>query len=56
VIERTVHISKNFGQADEHDRQQHQKLSPSERQKAAAYLKKKIFGSNVKDVRACHRN
>lgn len=55
MIDRVVTISRSHREAAEKDRRQHFQMTPAERQKAAAVLKKKIYGISCPDVRASHR-
>lgn len=50
-MERIVHISHNFTDAEKWDIQQQINASPDERQKAARELKLRYYGKNCPDVR-----
>ncbi len=50
-IERIIHISKNFQDAEVWDILQHVQMSPEKRQQAAAELRKRAYGKDVPDVR-----
>lgn len=54
-MERIVHKARSFKAADEWDIRQHVELSPRERQQIARELKRRVYGTAVPDVRACHR-
>ena len=43
--------SKNFKEAEEWDVLQHARLTPEQRLKAAAELKKRVFGDGVPGIR-----
>ncbi|HLR24437.1 MAG TPA: hypothetical protein VK112_01135 [Fodinibius sp.] len=50
-MKRTVHIAKNYKEAEQWDIQQILRMSPEERQQASAALKKRVYGNNNPDVR-----
>jgi hypothetical protein len=50
-MKRVFHKSKNFKEAEEWDVLQHARLTPEQRLKAAAELKKRAFGKNVPSIR-----
>ncbi len=50
-MERTVHISKNFKDAEDWDIEQQISMTPRERQSVARALKEKYYGKNPPDVR-----
>ncbi len=54
-MERIVHKSKSFNQAEEWDIFQHIRLTPEERQKVAAELRKRVYGEKTVDVRENER-
>ena len=54
-MNRTFHKSKNFKEAEEWDILQHIRMTPEQRQNAAAKLQKKVYGINVPDVRQVHK-
>lgn len=51
---RIVHKSRSFAEADEWDIQQHIQMTPAERQRVAKELRKRVYGTNVPDVREAH--
>ncbi len=54
-MERTVHKSRSFEEADRHDIQQQVKMTPQERMRAARELKERAYPADAEDVRECHR-
>jgi len=50
-MKRVFHKSKDFKEAEQWDVMQHIGLTPEERQKAAAELKKRVFGNHVPGIR-----
>jgi exonuclease III len=50
-MERIVHKSKSFKDAESWDIQQQISMTPEERQKAAKFLKEKYYGKKVPDIR-----
>jgi hypothetical protein len=50
-MKRVFHKSKNFKEAEEWDVVQHVRLTPEQRQKAAAELKKRVLGDDVPMIR-----
>jgi len=54
-MERTVHIAKNYKEAEEWDIKQILQMTSEERQQAAAALKKRVYGKNNPDVREAQR-
>jgi hypothetical protein len=53
-MERTVHKTRSFRAAADRDIEQQLRMTPRERWLAARQLKDRVYGRNVKDVRACH--
>jgi hypothetical protein len=54
-MKRTVNIAKNYKEAEGWDIKQILKMSVEERQQAAEFLKKKVYGYDHPDVRESHR-
>jgi hypothetical protein len=54
-VERVVHKARDFSAAAEWDIRQQVRLTPRERREIARQLKKRFYGRNAKDVRACQR-
>jgi len=54
-MKRIVQKSKNFREAEEWDILQHIRMTPKERQDAAAELRKRVYGKDAPDVREAHR-
>lgn len=54
-MKKVVKISKSFKEAEEWDIEQQIKMSPRERQRAAKKLKERVYGKDVKDVRAFYK-
>lgn len=52
-MERVVHKSNSFAEAQLWDIRQHINMKPEERQKVAEELKARIFGKSPPDVRDC---
>jgi len=50
-VKKVFHKSNNFKEAEEWDMIQHVRLTPEQRQKAAAELKKRVFGDEVRKIR-----
>jgi hypothetical protein len=50
-MKRVFHKSKNFKEAEEWDVLQHARLTPEQRLKAAAELKRRVFGDDVPKIR-----
>jgi hypothetical protein len=50
-MERIVHISRSFEEAEEWDIQQNFAMTPEERLMAARQLSLRVFGKNQPDVR-----
>lgn len=53
-MERIVHISQNFAEADEWDIQQSLSMTPEERLIAARQLALRVYGEAQPDIRAYH--
>lgn len=54
-MKRTVHIAKNYKEAEQWDIKQILRMSSEERQQAATALKKRVYGDNNPDVREGQR-
>ena len=54
-MKRTVHIAKNYKEAEQWDIKQILRMSSEERQQAATALKKRVYGDNNPDVRKGQR-
>jgi hypothetical protein len=54
-MERIAHKAKGHTQASEWDIQQQLAMTPQERIRAARELQRRAFGTQTKDVRACHK-
>ncbi len=54
-MERIVHKSFDFKSAMEWDIEQHVRMSPQERMRAARALKDRVYPPDAEDVRACHK-
>ena len=54
MIERVVHVARNFKEAEEWDRRQMREMSPSERLVAARELQLRAH-PDAQDVRACRK-
>lgn len=55
-MERIVHKSRDFADADQWDAQQQLSMTPQERMRAARELKFRIYPKDAPDVRQCHPN
>lgn len=55
-MERIVHKSRGFADADKWDVQQQISMTPQERMLAARELKFRIYPKDAPDVRQCHQN
>ena len=53
-MQRVVHKSKSFKEADETDVRQQLAMTPQQRVDAARALQRRVFGAG-KDIRACHK-
>ena len=53
-MQRVVHKSRSFSDADDHDVRQQLAMTPQERVDAARALQRRVFGRG-KDIRACHK-
>lgn len=54
-MERIIHKSKSFREAEAWDILQHIRMTPEQRQEAAAELRKRVYGAECQDVREAHR-
>jgi len=54
-MQRVVHKSKSFEEADENDIRQQLAMTSQERVDAARALQRRVFGRG-KDIRACHKS
>lgn len=50
-VKRVFHKSKSFKEAEEWDVLQHSRMTPEQRLKAAAELRKRVFGDAVQRIR-----
>ena len=55
-MERIVHKSYDHEDAAAWDVEQHVKMTPQERMRAARTLKERAYPPDAKDVRACHKH
>jgi len=55
-MERVVHKSKGFQEAEDWDVEQQVAMTPEQRLRAAKELRDRVYPVNAKDVRACHAN
>lgn len=55
-MERVVHKASSHEEARRWDVEQQVSMSPEERQRAARALKDRVFPTDAKDVRECHRS
>jgi hypothetical protein len=55
MVVRVFHKSFDFADAERWDIEQHVRMSPKERQKAARELKRRVFGKFPLDVRDAHK-
>ena len=55
MIKRIVHKTDNYKEAEEWDILQHTRMTPEERQEAAAELRRRVYGTRRPDVREAHR-
>ena len=54
-MERVVHKSRSFEEADRWDIQQQVQMTPRERMRVARQLKDRAYPPDSEDVRECHR-
>jgi hypothetical protein len=54
-MKRIFKKSKNYREAEEWDILQHTRMTPEERQEAAAELRRRVYGAERPDVREAHR-
>jgi len=54
-MERVVHISRSFEEAEQYDILQNISMTPDERLAAARQLALRVYGENQPDVRESHR-
>jgi hypothetical protein len=54
-VERIVHKSKSFKEADAWDAAQHRAMSPNERMRAAKEIRDRVFPGPNPDIREWHR-
>jgi hypothetical protein len=54
-MDREVHKSRSFAEAERHDREQQWKMTPAERMAAAAELRMRVYGPDCPDVRDYER-
>jgi len=55
MMEKIVHISRDFREAEEWDILQQVSMTPEQRQEAAAELRRRVYGENCPDVREADR-
>lgn len=55
AMQRVVHKSASFQEADDWDIRQQLQMTPNQRFRIARVLRRKVFGSSSPDVRAWHR-
>ena len=55
-MKRVVHKTTSHAEAHRWDIEQHVKMTPRERQRAARELKERAYPRDAKDVRAWHRS
>jgi hypothetical protein len=55
MIERVIHVARNFKEAEEWDKRQMREMTPSERLLAARELQLRAHGAEAPDVRAWQR-
>jgi hypothetical protein len=53
-MERVVHISRSFEEAEQWDIEQNLAMSPDERFSAAKELRERVYGADRPDVREFH--
>jgi hypothetical protein len=54
-VERIVHKSQSFKEADAWDASQHRAMSPNERMRAARQIRDRVFPGPNPDIREWHR-
>ena len=54
-MERIAHRAKSHEEAAAWDRRQQRAMTPDERFKAAAILRRRVYGDQHPDIRECHR-
>ena len=54
-MERVVHKSRRFAEADEWDIRQQVAMTPRDRMRAARELKFRVYPKDSPDVRQCHQ-
>ena len=54
-VERIVHKSQSFEEADAWDASQHRAMSPNERMRAAKEIRDRVFPGPNPDIREWHR-
>jgi hypothetical protein len=55
AMERIVHISRSFEEAEQWDIEQNLSMTPEERLAAARELAERVYGKDQPDVREYHR-
>jgi hypothetical protein len=55
VMERIVHVARDFREARAWDIEQHLAMTPEQRQRAAKELRDRVYGANCPDVREADR-
>jgi len=54
-MDREVHKSRSFAEAERHDREQQWRMTPDERMQVAAELRERVYGADCPDVREAER-
>jgi hypothetical protein len=54
-MQRTVHKARSFREAAAWDIEQQTRMTPNERRDVALQLRLRVYGTQSKDVRACHK-
>lgn len=54
-MDREVHKSRSFEEAERHDREQQWRMTPDERFEAARVLRERVYGTDCPDVREAER-
>lgn len=55
-MDREVHESRSFADAEPHDREQQWRMTPDEGLQAAAVLRERVYGKACPDVREVERS
>lgn len=54
-MDREVHKSRSFADAERHDREQQWGMTPDQRLQVAAELRERVYGKDCPDVREAER-